>query len=82
MITSDSDSLGFSKTRPGMHQPTAFDLDDMLDPALLDSLAHQLYAEIPGITGVANTQKLLEQAAPPTTQAPDNLCRLLKHQHQ
>ncbi len=70
MIISDSDSLGFSQTQPGMHQPTTLDLDDMLDPALLDSLAHQLYAELPSIMGVANTQKLLEQAAPPTTQLP------------
>lgn len=70
MITGDSDSLEFSPIRPGMQQPTALDLDDMLDPALLDRLAHQLYAEIPAAMGVVNTQGLVEQAPPLTTQLP------------
>jgi cysteine desulfurase / selenocysteine lyase len=70
MTTSDSDSLGFSTTLQGMRQPIASGLGDMLDPALLDRLAHQLYAEIPGVMGVANTTGPMEQAAPPTTQLP------------
>ena len=70
MSTSDYDSLGFSRTQQGMRQPAVFGLSDLLDPVLLDRLAHQLYAEIPGVMDVANTQGPVERVTPPAAQTP------------
>jgi cysteine desulfurase / selenocysteine lyase len=70
MTTSDSDSLGFSRTQQEMRQSAVAGLSDMLDPVLLDRLAHQLYAEIGGVMGVAKSQWPLEPDPAPPAQLP------------